>query len=101
MSTLDHIYHKKLLLCHVLSQQQGFPFCLAKKMQPEPPEKKAAPALGSGQQKNWLHCQLHTKSGSSRRLQLLNTVQKLLLFPPEAFLFFSMQITFVMAYPIT
>ena len=40
MSTLDHIYHKKLLLCHVLSQQQGFPFCLAKKMQPEPPEKR-------------------------------------------------------------
>ena len=76
-------------------------FLLGKKDAAGATWKKAAPALGSGQQKNWLHCQLHTKSGSSRRLQLLNTVQKLLLFPPEAFLFFSMQITFVMAYPIT
>ena len=40
---MDHIYRYKLLISHVLSQQQGFPFLLAKKMQPV--------ALGSGQQK--------------------------------------------------
>ena len=32
----DHIYCYKLLLSHVLSQQQGFPFLLAKKIQPVP-----------------------------------------------------------------
>ena len=39
---LDHIYRYKLLVSHVLSQQQGFPFLLAKKMQqePEPPLKR-------------------------------------------------------------
>ena len=35
-SFLDYIYRYKLLLSHVLSQRQGFPFLLAKKMQPEP-----------------------------------------------------------------
>ena len=34
---LDHIYRYKLLSSHALSQQQGFPILLAKKMQPEPP----------------------------------------------------------------
>ena len=32
---LDHIYRHKLLLSHVLLQQ-GYPFLLVKKMQPEP-----------------------------------------------------------------
>ena len=67
-SFLDHIYRYKLLLSHVLSQQQGFPFLLAKKyaFRARAALKKAA--LGSGQQKNRLR--LHPKSASSRRLWL-------------------------------
>ena len=46
---------------HVLSQQQGFPFCLPKKG-------------GYGQQKN--RRRLHPKSGGSRRLRLRNTASE-------------------------
>ena len=61
-----------LLLSHVLSQQQGFPILLAKRCsRSRSRPKKAAPALGSGQQKNRLR--LHPKSGGSRRLRLCNT----------------------------
>ena len=59
-------YHYKLLKSHVLSQQQGFLFMLAKKMQPEPP-------CGSGQQKNWFWLQLHLKSGGSGSATLIET----------------------------
>ena len=64
---LDHIYWYKLLLSHVLTQEQGFPFLLAKRCSRSRLRntackaffflyrpgvqtilKKAAPALGSG-----------------------------------------------------
>ena len=54
---MDHIYRYKLLLGHVLSQQQGFPYLLAKKML----------------RLSRLRLQFHPKSGSFRRLRLRNT----------------------------
>ena len=63
---LDHIYRYKLLLSHALSQQQGFPFLLTKKMQPT--LQKAAPANKKNRNRLWLY----PKSGGSRRL-LCNT----------------------------
>ena len=47
---LDHIYWYKLLLSHVLTQEQGFPFLLAKRCSRSRsdsrlrPSKKSAPA---------------------------------------------------------
>ena len=40
-----------MLLSHVLLQQQGFPFLLAKKMKPEPPLKRRLRLLAPGNKK--------------------------------------------------